>query len=348
MDIAINMKLKSIVTMLLFTLIAYSAYWYYIADNAESYVENIVKEQEGAGVYINYDGFKIEGFPYRLIVSLDRPTISQQKGEITTSWTSDQLIIYAQPWNFTHLIFTSNTSRLSIEKKPSDRAASGLVVDSGSMRLSYNVERNELARLSLELSNANGSNEFNNRPIFSAQNMALHIRSANKDQSTSENEILAPKLADIALGATNLSIADRTGSKTIDELTLISSLRGGEVPTYSQAGLKGWSESGGTLEVSQLKIIVGDFDIIADGSITLDEQLKPLGALSTRLENPQDVGQVVGRFAGLNETARATLLSSLTLLDVFSGQDGVPLSLTAQNGDLWLGPLRLTALPPIL
>lgn len=344
------MKLKTIVFSLILALVSYSAYWYYIADKAEEYVENIVSNLEGEGAFISYDGFKVEGFPYRLIISLNNPIISKTNGDVITAWQSDQLKIYAQPWNFTHLIFTANTSRLTVENRndfnPDNRSA--LVVDSASTRLSYNVPRDDTVHISWELNGVNSSEQIDNSPIFAAENIALHIRSAHPDQLSSDNEILAPKLADIALGAIGLSIGEHSSNKIIDELTLVSSLRGDMVPAITKTGLKTWSNSGGTLEVSQLKLSIGTFDVLANGSLTLDENLTPLGALSTRLKALQSVGQIIGRFADLNEEDKATLLSSFTLLELFSGDDGIPLSLTAQGGDLWLGPLRITALSPIL
>jgi hypothetical protein len=342
------MKLKSIVLFIFALLAAYSAYWYHIANNAENKVSEITRHLEERGATITYESVEVTGFPYRFIFSLDKPEVNQTQGDVNLKWISDKLNIYAQPWSFSHLIFTSNASRLSIYEKQSQNKSSGIFLDSSSMRLSYNVPKNNSSRISLELKDSHTSRYIDNSPIFNAQNFVIHIRPTATSTSSAENNLLAPKLADVALGMEGLTIGKNTSTKVIDELTLISSLRGTSPPSLSRGGLEAWRDSGGTLEISQLDIIVSGLDVKADGSVTIDQDLKPLGALSTRIAVPQAASEVVGRFINLDEQARQTLTSSLALLQTFSVDGGVPLSLTAQNGYLWLGPLWLTELPPIL
>lgn len=338
------MKLKSIVISVFALLAVYSAYWYYIAENAEKHVAGIIERLEQDGVTLDYDGFEVTGFPYRFIFTLDKPKVTQTRGDMYSSWVSDQLNIYAQPWGFTHLIFTSNASRLSIN----DNNNEGVFIDSASMRLSYNMPKNNNSRISLELTNSFASRFEDNSPILSTINFAFHIRPSPGDTEASTSDLLAPKLADIALGVEGLTIGKHTSTKVIDELTLIANLRGGQALMLSRAGLEGWRDGGGTLEISQFDIIISGLDVKADGSLTLDQDLKPLGALSTKIATPQTAGVVLSRFINLDQQARDTLTSSLSLLQTFSSDGSIPLSLTAQNGHLWLGPLRLTALPPIL
>ncbi len=344
------MKLKSIVLSIFALLAAYSAYWYYIAENAEDHVRDIIQKLEHDGITLTYDSFEVTGFPYRIIVSLDNPKVSQEQGDVYSTWVSDKLHIYAQPWNFSHLIFTSNASRLSVYEKQNanNTDSSGIFLDSAAVRLSFNGPKNSGSRISVELTNSFASRYADNSPILSAQNFAMHIRVENSDIPTAENTLLAPKLADVALGIEGLTIGENTSTKVIDELTLVSELRGDTAPNLSRSGLEAWRDGSGTLEISQFDIIISGMDVKADGSVTLDQELKPLGALSTRIAVPQAASEVVSRFINLDKQAQDTLNSSLVLLQTFSGGDSIPLSLTAQNGHLWLGPLRLTELPPIM
>ena len=83
-------------------IIAYSAYWFWMRGQLEQGIDQWIDEQRTAGLEINYDAKRIDGFPYRFALKVDAPHIRQPATGL--DWKGEELQLIMQPWNFQHLM----------------------------------------------------------------------------------------------------------------------------------------------------------------------------------------------------------------------------------------------------
>ncbi len=126
----------------------------------------------------------------------------------------------------------------------------------------------------------------------------------------------------------------------------------GAIPTGAPAeALARWRDSGGLLEVEEVRLTWGPLDLRAEGTATLDQRLRPQGAFTARIRGLPDA---LDAFAarGLIEpgVALALKLTALTLAKQRdeTGKAVVELPITLQGGLFYLGPVALFRLSPVL
>lgn len=123
----------------------------------------------------------------------------------------------------------------------------------------------------------------------------------------------------------------------------------GPVPMAPDLGtvLAGWANAGGVLEVKAFSFKQTPLDAAGEGTLALDEALQPLGALTVRAYG---VAETVDLLAGeglLDARSAKTakiMVQGLAKPDD-TGKPRVDLSLSVQQGHLWLGPIKLAKLP---
>ncbi len=131
------------------------------------------------------------------------------------------------------------------------------------------------------------------------------------------------------------------------EATVIGLIPKGE----PAAALARWRDSGGLVEVQDLALTWGPLDLDAEGTVALDQMLRPQGAFTARIRGlPKTLDALVER--NLIKPGVAFALK-LTVMTLASGTDGdgravVELPITLQDGRFYLGPVALFRLAPVL
>jgi hypothetical protein len=136
-----------------------------------------------------------------------------------------------------------------------------------------------------------------------------------------------------------------------ERLSLIGRLEGAFPDAEPRLALALWREAGGAFQIERLEATWAPLDLEATGRLSLDEQLRPLGDLQTRIAGlPRYLDRLAAR--GLMEPKQALAIKA-AVLALSREEDGegravVELPLSFRQGFLFLGPLRLTALSPVL
>jgi hypothetical protein len=111
-----------------------------------------------------------------------------------------------------------------------------------------------------------------------------------------------------------------------------------------------WRDDGGTVEVREISAIWGPLAIAAAGTLALDTNMQPQGALNARARG---YGETVDSLvkAGLVHRRAGTAAKIAMNLVAKQPQDGGPpeitVPLTVQNSWLYLGPVGLLPIPPL-
>ena len=303
------MKLKTIFWTILALLGAYGGYWYYMAYHAEDFVGKRLKAMQAVGFHANYDSLDVSGFPYRLIVSLNNADIRFEHNGTQIRMTTPQFNMAVQPWNYKHVIVNAEDNALSISTHALGEV---LAIQPALIRMSMNTTDGRPFRMSLELKDVALPGN-NNR----AERINLHILEGQNGDNGSQGALLEPALATIMLAIDGLS-ANGTGIMSKGQVTMVP--RGSAMPKWTAEGLATWRDEGGTLDVTSLSIkgVNEGESLDAEGSLALDEMLRPMGALTV---TSRGNGPVADMLPGQGERSDGLLL-----------MDGVVLLGTEQVG----------------
>lgn len=275
------MRLKTVVVTLLAALTAYSAYWYYMAENAESYLSARAEVWAQSGFELKFAKATVSGFPYRIVIALGEPHIKFRQGDILLDLRPDDLSIVVQPWTFDHALFFASKGSFTIGKEgPSANQARHWFSDGqASVRL---IEGN-IRRLSWEAKNVrlttSGGVIVLNGPQF-------HIRKPD-DADGPGSGLLEPAILNIAFSTGRIFLDGKEDEiELFDNLSLLATPRGQKGFSITRKGLQKWRDGGGTLELENLAVNWSDGGLSSTGSLTLDEELRPLGVLSLEVKDP--------------------------------------------------------------
>ncbi len=117
-----------------------------------------------------------------------------------------------------------------------------------------------------------------------------------------------------------------------------------------RALLGAWSKAGGTLELKSLIVDWGALGMTTSGTLALDAELRPLAALTAEIEG---YGAVLAALADAGTLKTRDAKLATTVLDLLAkpAPDGarvLTVPVTAQNGTLFVGPLSLVKLGPVV
>jgi len=103
------MRLKILASFIIFLVLGYSLFWYYMAGEVEDRIEGWVSEQKTRGLSIRYEDLEINGFPYRMELSLNKlRVIRTGRNALPVVFTSPHITLVAFPWNINHGVIISD------------------------------------------------------------------------------------------------------------------------------------------------------------------------------------------------------------------------------------------------
>ncbi|WP_374384788.1 DUF2125 domain-containing protein [Dongia sp.] len=111
--------------------------------------------------------------------------------------------------------------------------------------------------------------------------------------------------------------------------------------------LAGWSAAGGVLEIKSFTFVQAPLNAAGDGTLALDQNLQPIGALAV---HAYGVAETLAQLEqdGLidpNQAKTAKLIVGGLAKPDDTGKPRFDVSLSLQDGHLWLGPVKLARLP---
>ena len=119
---------------------------------------------------------------------------------------------------------------------------------------------------------------------------------------------------------------------------------------FEAEDLQAWQGAGGSVSIEDANLKFGPVEGSAGGVVGLDESLRGRGNVTLRLREPKkliaagvDAGWIQGQ-----QQQMLNLAMGLFSRRSESGKPEVSLPLSLREGGLWIGPLRLMDLPPVV
>ncbi len=338
-----NFRKVIVVAVIIVVLAAsYGGYWYFAAMQAVGFLEKLDSGADSS-FQIAYGDQSTTGFPFA--IKLHLPEFEIITADQRIRWRSEKAILEIQPWNVrryrlalfgSHLIdleFQNKTLRYSIISKRADLVSelsrngwpSQGAINLGEVSVSHNGGQQVffLSRLEILVSVTGHS-----RMTYSEPSLELSVSADSLILSSLENQPLGNQIQKFG-----------TGLKVL-----------GPIDQYDKIGINEWRQDGGTIEVSWFKTVWGSLDLRAAGTITLDDQLRPLAAMTTEIRGYVEALNALEEKNIIPRSVARTGQIALNMLATPS-VDGTPpvlsLPLTAQDGAVYLGPLRLAQVPSL-
>ncbi|MBM3491067.1 MAG: DUF2125 domain-containing protein [Alphaproteobacteria bacterium] len=317
----------------------YCGYWFLAAAWLRQGIETWCAGERAAGAAVDYQRLQVGGFPFRLIATLEAPRYAEPGTPAGFSWQADRLVGYLQPWNFRHaLVALDGNHRLSFNQGGLTRrieiaVRQGLASYQGTT--GGRLERLSIAVDELAMDDRLVSGEWR------AQHAEWHLRPSPPGRPAGWDAALTLRNAQAALLA-GLPLGPDLSAVELDA-TLSGDLPRAPFPIAVAA----WRDAGGTLELRKLTIAWGDLKVESQGTLALDPETRPIGALTARIHNHErllELAQGAGQLTPPQASAARLALGLLASAN--GGVLSVPVRL--QDGFVRLGPAALGRLSPLL
>lgn len=328
----------------------YTAYWFLAADAIEDRVADWSESQRKHGWQLEAADTDVSGFPTRFSVTLREPVVTAEADG--WSWRGESLLAELRPWNFHEIT-------LHVNGKSQVRVKDGEVwrdmnwqVEDGQAKLVLTGDR-RVKDVALDLTSVRVEGLLSGGPAsvrrLRAQSLLPTVAPERGAQAKHDTEVIKA-----ALSLENVELPEDVGEglgPKIEHLTLDASLVGPMPGEAKRDAIMAWRDAGGTIELNSLNLRWGPLGLSTQGTLALDKELRPMGALTADI-------------VGYGDVIDALILSDVIPLgDAFMAKvafnvmaekpaDGGPpvlrrIPLTAQDGDLFVGPVQFAKLPPL-
>jgi hypothetical protein len=320
----------------------YTAWWFYAVGVVRDGIANWIATERAQASFIEYKGLEVSGFPLSLTAKATDFSVRRADG---LSWRGPEATAHARPWNPLKItVDLPGEQEAAIVGQGAAPPLSIVAKDGGTglvtLRLSGAVEDATLHLSHVTAGLPGGLNaatlgQLELRATFPETPPANHTGTAVTIQAD---------LKDLGLPPDRKSPLGRT----IDTAAFTARIKGQPPARFTQPAIAAWSRSGGIVEIDALNLAWGPLGMTGAGTLALDGELQPMGAVSTEVTgiNPTMDSLASAGIVRPGDAAMAKV--ALGLLSRRSTPDKQPIveaSVTAQDGWLYFGPVRLMRMP---
>lgn len=335
------MRARILLAFTLLLIVGYSLFWFQLAKKVEKntldWIINSESRLNGTKFYVN--DLSLSGFPYKIVIKASSLTASISSGRFSTDpllISIPEVAVVFQPWKPNHAIIIADYFNVELslfnEQKANmafDKVKSSIILDPVTNHL------NNLSIVAESISWYYGDEiKINESPAV--EDVEFHLRRSILLQ----NDYDLPVNSSVFFKASNLKINEFSSiafGVDENELRIDAQLHANKHPEYNVVELSKWRDEGGTISIRKFEYVTKDLVLSLTGDVTLDEELKPLGAFNANILSDGNL---------LNNLPKG--LMNLQPKDPIppgqTANQGVSLSIRMQNGGLYLGPLMLMEL----
>lgn len=341
------MKPKYLVIIIAALAALWSVFWFVAAGRFEDALDAREGRLSERGMALAYSKRDVGGFPFRLIATYDGFQATGTGSGFGWGLKGRSAHLIALPWNSRHVILDIPDAGVVLSADWQD--ASGEVqeyttlADVASLRMSVSAVERELQRISVQLSAVEGESTLFGIGPFSAQDMQFHLRWPNGEAMNAAN-LEAPIQLEPALRVKDFTFKGRMMGAlgpTLNSFVMQSAVRGETVPNRSATGLSEWRLSGGTLDVPLFEMDWGPMHVTGDGTVAVDEQLRPIGAFSLNTRGLDAALATLEADTRISSDASELLRVTLNLLGAGQEDGSIPVPVTIQDGIIAIGPVGI-------
>ncbi len=333
-------------------LFGYYLVWNRLADRVLAETRSWIAERRAAGLQVEHGTLHVDGFPFRLQLTIPNPAFADPRSPSQWRWQGTGLTAYTQPWTINHVILQAQGDQLITWR---DRnLPRHLTVRGSSLRaslvftISGEIDHGDADLQDVELGTDVG-------PVKAARLQGHARRSTGAPAAppvAGSSPSPMPGL-DVALSTDGLVLAPALNGPlglNISKAELAGTISGPVRPGPIEQALANWRDDGGDIDLNALHLAWGPLDLKGNGTLALDKEMRPLGAMTAEVRGYNETLDALGQALQLRPGDIRTIKVVLAAL-ASQGSDGktyLTLPITAQDGSLFLGPARLMRLLPVI
>jgi len=331
--------LVAIVLVLVIAAGAYTAFWWVAAGKIEEEANKWVQIGAEQQIEVSWTKLRVTGFPLGFHAEAHDVLFRRMGAPPAVELLVPYLSASIRPWNL-HALTLAAPAGLSAALGPPDVPFARLAAEHGSGAVAFDGDGRITIWVSLNEAKGGAGIDVSARTLDAWAILPGGAPASHRD----------PGLGfAVALRELTPPVAPPGLKPTIDELGFGVTMRGA-FPSgpLAQAAAK-WRDDGGTVELDHLDLRWGDMQVTGSGTLALDSDLQPVGALSGGVSG---FGQLLTALvaAGRIKAGDARMARLALAMLAKPGADGRPeiaTSLSIQNGEMFLGPVKLGKAPRI-
>jgi hypothetical protein len=333
------------VILLLLVAVVYPAYWFFAADRVEKQFGLWVAALKADGYTVAHGEAAVSGFPGIITLSVAKPDLAAPAG--AWRWQGGAVALKMQPWNWWRyrvefpgrhtLHYADPETLLPMQAVPENAAMVVRITGKG------RFAEGELAVQSLRALNAAGGAVMTLGTVWG---QLAQPGTAEEDGAAAPTATLSVTIDDMKLPAA----AKGPLGGDVKRLQLAADWQGPLPRDWTREGLDEWRRASGTVEARWLNIHWGPLDLRARGTMALDQELRPLGALTADIRGFSETLDALERARMLKTVAAAAARIAFNVMAKpapKSGEKVLTVPVSAQDGFLQVGPLQLLRLKPL-
>jgi hypothetical protein len=317
---------------------AHAVYWYIVAGQIEDGVVAWAQSARADKVDVSWHKIHVTGFPIAFRVELETATL--RDGAVTPSpeFHIPSISGTAGPWDFADWRLAVPQGFTADIAGAGERAPVKLTAQTAKGTVSIGPEDGWSAWLRLQ----DAAVEAGARVRVSMTDAWVTLPPKPPRGHTD------PKLA-LAVNARQVELPVAIGpfGETIAELDFGATVKGAIPNGKLREVVAAWRDAGGTIELDKLRLKWGALGATATGTMALDPELQPIGALSGAIQGYDQILTALVEGGRMRATDAGLARIALSLL-ARPGPDGKPeikTGFTIQNGQMYLGPAKLGKAP---
>lgn len=317
--------------------LGYTAYWFHGADRLRKGLDDWAERRRALGWQVGWDAAETSGFPLHLRLTLTAPSVVDVNGRY---WRTEWLTAHAEPFDWTRL-------RLDPAGRHHLGWPGGAVeIQAGAAHAAVNLSRLGVLQDATVLAASLTVTGLVDQPLTAA-GLALTwdpLPVAQADHTTATlrfsataHDLLLPAFPGLPLDRT-IGLAEVTGR-------VLGPIPDGDLPD----AIGQWSADGGIIELDHLSLEWAPVALEAQGTLALDPAGQPLASLSTRMRGfapLMDRLAAAGTLPADSANAAKTVLLLMAKPDT-KGRPTVPVPVSLQDGNLYLGSARVAQVPAV-
>lgn len=328
------------IVVLLAAAIGYGVWWWWLAHMITTRLNAWIAAERSAGVTVAYDQLGIGGFPFAVRVQATTPHILLPDG---TAWVGEHATATVVLWRPHDVAITLDGQQRATLPAAGARPTVALATrdGKGDIALDDNGAIRDVGLLldTATLTVADAAIALGGADLHAV--LPLHPPADH----TQVGLTLGANIAKVTLPETLTTPLGRDLTDVRAGLRVMGKLPG----QLRAAAIDAWSHDGGTVELDALHLGWGPLTLDATGTLALDEARQPMGALTAHIEGMDEAVDALSA-SGLVRPGDAQTVKTVVGILAKPGPDGkkaVTAPITAQDGWLYLGPVRLVRLPQI-
>lgn len=323
--------------IVLVAVLGYVVYWHVIADRVPDWLDTWVGAVRQQGYIAEHGAVEVSGFPFQLVVTVADVTLGGRDVYGAWTWRAPRLVGLYKPWDFARGLITLPPEHV-LERQPG-----------GTFRLAQGVNQiavviigGDLAKLGVDMRDLVITDPGGNVITAGEGQVRYELGEDDDDQ--------VQRSFGVKLATVTLPEAPPAGfPATVDAAILVARLPGPPPADASRAALARWRDAGGALEVDLARLRWGALELEIAGTVTLDEEFRPLGAFAMRIAGYDELLATLTGTGALSPTQGLAIGAVLDAVAVDDGQGGrrAEIALTAQDGRLSVGLVPVAPLAPL-